>query len=254
MLSVLMHEDRMRATLRFAHPTGNIITNELIGQLQVALDDLRRSPSLRLIMIEGKGRDFSFGASIPEHAPGTIEASLPLFHALILDLLAMPVATAAVVRGRCLGGGFEIALACDFILSASDATFTLPEIKLGVFAPVASVLLPKRVGLAAATSALLTGTSRTAEEWQALGLIALTAPAEELPVAIDRWFRETLGAHSAEALRHAVRAIRAPLVDAAAREIPEIEKLYLNDAMRSHDAAEGIHAFLEKRPPRWRDR
>lgn len=253
-LSVLMHEDKQRVTLRFAHPTGNIITNELLAQLRQALDDLGRSTSLRLIMIEGEGADFSFGASIHEHAPGTIETSLPIFHEAIMDLLATPVPTAAVVRGRCLGGGFEIALACDFILAAEDATFGLPEIKLGVFAPVASVLLPKRVGLATATNALLTGTSRSAAEWKALGLIALTAPQAQLATAIDAWFRETLGAHSAEALRHAVRAIRAPLVDAAAREIPEIEKLYLNDAMRSHDATEGIAAFLEKRAPRWRDR
>src|SRR3954463_12803567 len=136
MLSVLMHEDRKRVTLRFAHPKGNLITDELVLQLRQALEDLSQSTSLRLLMIEGEGTDFSFGANIAEHAPGAADASLPLFHSLILDLLAMPVPTAAVVRGRCVGGGFEIALAYDFILAADDASFALPEIKLGVFAPV----------------------------------------------------------------------------------------------------------------------
>ena len=253
MLSVLVHEDTKRVTLRFAHPKGNIITDALVGQLRQALEDVSQSTSLRLLVIEGEGRDFSFGANIPEHAPGAIEHSLPLFHALILDLLAMPVPTAAVVRGRCIGGGFEIALACDFIFAADDAMFALPEIKLGVFAPFATVLLPKRVGLAAATSALLTGEARTAAEWKSLGLIELIAPADGLAAAVDAWFNATLAQHSAEALRHAVRALRASISEAAAREIPEIERLYLKDAMRSHDASEGIEAFLEKRVPRWRD-
>ena len=253
MLSVLLHEDTKRATLRFAHPKGNIITDELVRQLRQALEDLTESRSLRLLVIEGEGRDFSFGANIPEHAPGAIEQSLPLFHSLVFDLLAMPVPTAAVVRGRCIGGGFEIALACDFIFAADDATFALPEIKLGVFAPVATVLLPKRVGLASATSALLTGAPRSAAEWKALGLIEMTAPADGLSDAVDAWFGATLAQHSAEALRYAVRALRAPLNEAAAREIPQIERLYLTEASRSRDAHEGIEAFLEKRMPRWRD-
>jgi len=253
MLSVLMHEDRKRVTLRFAHPKGNVITDELVAEMRQALEDLSQSTSLRLLMIEGEGRDFSFGANIPEHAPGAIDQSLPLFHSLILDLLAMPVPTAAVVRGRCLGGGFEIALACDFIFASDDATFALPEIKLGVFAPVATVLLPKRAGLAAATSALLTGETRTAAAWQSLGLIAMTTPAGELSQAIDGWFDRTLSQVSAEALRFAVRALRGGLSEAAARELPEIEQLYLKEVMRSHDAREGIEAFLTKRAPRWRD-
>ena len=253
MLSVLVHEDTKRVTLRFAHPKGNVITDDLVREMRQALEDLSQSMSLRLLMIEGEGRDFSFGAYVPEHAPGAAEKSLPLFHALIQDLLAMPFPTAAVVRGRCFGGGFEIALACDFIFGSEDATFALPEIKLGVFAPVATVLLPKRVGLALATSALFTGASRTAAEWKALGLIEQIAPAEGLEAAVGAWFHRTLSQHSAEALRFAVRALRGGLGDAAARELPEIEQLYLKDVMRSHDAREGIDAFLEKRMPRWRD-
>lgn len=253
MLSVLVHEDTKRVTLRFSHPTGNVITDELVREMRQALEDLSQSTALRLLMIEGDGRDFSFGAFVPEHAPGAAEKSLPLFHALIEDLLAMPFATAAIVRGRCLGGGFEIALACDFVFASDDATFALPEIKLGVFAPVATVLLPKRVGLAPATSALLTGGSRTAAEWKSLGLIEQIAPADRLAETVNAWFGATLGQHSAEALRFAVRALRGGISEAAARELPEIEQLYLKDVMHSRDAREGIEAFLEKRLPRWRD-
>ncbi|MBP8273058.1 MAG: enoyl-CoA hydratase/isomerase family protein [Acidobacteria bacterium] len=253
MLKVLIPEDRRRVTLRFQHPKGNIITAELVRQLRQAADDLRQLPTVRLVVLEGEGNDFSFGASVPEHAPGQIEEVLPDFHALMLDWLHLPMPTAALVRGRCFGGGFELALACDFILAADDATFALPEIALGVFAPAASVLLPARVGLAAATSALLTGATRTSAEWHALGLIERTAPVERLNAAANEWFASGIGRWSAESLRHAVNALRGPVRELAVRELARVEQVYLNDLMPSHDAREGIQAFLDKRAPRWRD-
>jgi cyclohexa-1,5-dienecarbonyl-CoA hydratase len=190
---------------------------------------------------------------VPEHRPGQIERVLPDAHALILDLLTLPAPTAAVVRGRCLGGGFELALACDVVFAADGATFGLPEIALGVFPPAASVLLPRRVGAARATSAILTGQPRSAADWHRDGLIERIAPDAQLTSVVDDWFAASLAHHSAESLRHAVRAVRAPLVDAVRRELPEAERLYLEDLMRSHDAIEGIQAFLEKRAPRWTD-
>jgi cyclohexa-1,5-dienecarbonyl-CoA hydratase len=92
---------------------------------------------------------------VAEHAPAEIARVLPAMHELVHALLDAPAPTAAVVRGRCLGGGFELALACDFILAADDATFGLPEVALGVFAPAGSILLAERVGAARATRALL---------------------------------------------------------------------------------------------------
>lgn len=254
MLSVLIPEDRRRVTLRFSHPKGNIITAELVAQLRQAAEDLSRSPETRLVVLEGEGNDFSFGASVPEHGAGEIERVLPDFHALMLDWLHLPMPTAALVRGRCFGGGFELALACDFIFAADDATFALPEIALGVFPPAASVLLPKRVGMAAATSAALTGAIKTAGEWKSLGLLELVAPADRLSATVDEWFSRTLGRWSAESLRHAVTALRTPLREAAAKELAEVERLYLHDLMRTHDANEGVAAFMEKRAPEWKDR
>ena len=116
--------DRSRARLRMFHPKGNIITLEIIERLAEGLTTLGGEPHLKLITIEGEGPDFSFGASIPEHAPGEIERVLPESHRLTLALLDAPAPTAAVVRGRCLGGGFEIALACDFIFASDSASLT----------------------------------------------------------------------------------------------------------------------------------
>ena len=241
------------ASIVFAHPTGNIITAEIVRAFRATLADLGEARHLRLVTIEGDGRDFSFGASIPEHTAEEIGRVLPDMHALVVDLLELPAPTAAIVRGRCLGGGFELALGCDVIFAADDATFGLPEIALGVLPPAGTVLLPRRVGQAQASAAILTGESRSAEAWRAAGLVEALAPADRLHAVVEAWFARTLERHSAESLRHATRALRAPLLDAVRAGLPAVERLYLSELMRTHDANEGVRAFLEKRAPEWRD-
>ena len=243
-----------RASIALFHPKGNIVTAGMIASLRDALDEAARQPRLKLLTIEGDGPDFSFGASIPEHAPGAIERVLPDAHALIGALLAFPAPTAALVRGRCLGGGFEIALACDFIFAEASATFGLPEIALGVFPPAACALLPSRIGLARATRAILTGAATPAEEWRQAGLVTLIAPDGELSAGVDGWFAAHLDGRSAEALRHAVTATRWALRREVAAVLPQLERLYLDVLMKTADAREGIAAFLDRRAPEWTDR
>ena len=162
-VTVAFNRDRSRAAFRLFHPKGNILTREMVQALQSALESIEPNPHLKLITIEGDGPDFSFGASVPEHAPDEIARVLPEMHALIERLLDAPAVTAAIVRGRCLGGGFELALACDFIFAAADAVMGLPEIALGVFPPAASALLPVRIGAARATRAIVTGEAHRAQ-------------------------------------------------------------------------------------------
>lgn len=243
-----------RAALRIVHPKGNIMTGEMIAALSQALESLERQPHLKLLTIEGAGADFSFGASIPEHAPGQIDRVLPEMHALIYALLDFPAPTAALVRGRCLGGGFELALACDFILAEESSTFALPEITLGVFPPAACALLPSKVGMARATRAILTGHLLPAAAWREAGLIEAVVPDGTLAAEVDRWFEAHLSRKSAAALRHATAAARLALRDHVRAVLPELERLYLGDLMGTEDAAEGIAAFLQKRAPRWADR
>jgi len=253
-VTLVITPDGTRAALRLFHPKGNIITLEMIEALAEGLVALGGAPHLKLITIEADGPDFSFGASIPEHAPGQIEIVLPEAHRLTMTLLEAPAPTAAVVRGRCLGGGFEIALACDLIFAADHATFGLPEISLGVFPPAAAALLPERVGAARAAVTILSGAPAPAREWLAAGLITAIAPDAELTAAIDRWFDAHLAPKSAGALRYASVAARAGIKRHVAALLPELERLYLDGVMRTTDAREGIAAFLEKRQPRWTDK
>jgi cyclohexa-1,5-dienecarbonyl-CoA hydratase len=243
-----------RASVVLFHPKGNIVTAEMVSALSAALARLAGEPHLKLITIEGAGADFSFGASIPEHTPEEIPRVLPGMHALILAMLDVPVVTAAVVRGRCLGGGFELALACDFLFAGTSASFALPEVALGVFPPAAAALLPARVGTARATQAIVTGAAVSAADWHHAGLVSLMASDADLAVRVDRWFATHLAPKSAAALRYATLAARRSLRAHVAGVLPELEKLYLNGLMRTEDAAEGVAAFLGKRLPNWKDR
>jgi hypothetical protein len=104
-VQLAFNRDQTRAAFRLFHPKGNIVTAEMIGAFRQALDTLAQHPHVKLVTIEGAGADFSFGASIPEHAPEEIGRVLPEAHALIHALLDQPAVTGAIVRGRCLGGG-----------------------------------------------------------------------------------------------------------------------------------------------------
>jgi cyclohexa-1,5-dienecarbonyl-CoA hydratase len=253
-VTVSFNGDRSRAAFTLSHPKGNIITDEMVRALRAGLESAAQNPHLKLLTLEGEGGDFSFGASIPEHVPEQIAAVLPEMHALVEDLLDVPAVTAAIVRGRCLGGGFELALACDLIFCSRDAAFGLPEITLGVFPPAGSVLLPLRIGTARSMPAILTGESSAADAWQSAGLVQVLADARDLAAAVDRWFDAHLAAKSAVALRHAAAAARALLRSQVRALLPDAERLYLQELMHTHDAREGIAAFLQKRTPEWQDR
>lgn len=232
-------------------PKANILTIAMVGALGRALIEAQQSPQVKLVTIEGAGDHFSYGASVEEHRADVIAAALGALHGLVRDLLELQAPTIAVVRGRCLGGGFEVALACDMIFAGTTAVLGVPEIALGVFPPAATALLPWRIGASRATGPVLTGHAAAAADWQATGLIELVAPPQELAAAVDRWFDAHFASRSAAALRHAAFALRSGARHHVARVLPELEDLYLNRLMRTKDAVEGIEAFLEKRPPVW---
>jgi len=245
-------DDGGRVAIQIDRPKGNVLTAEVIGELRRALAEASAARGTRLITISGAGPDFSFGASVEEHTPQQIERTLPQLHGLIRDLLALPAVTAAVVRGRCLGGGFEVALACDLVFAADDARLGVPEIALGVFPPAAAALLPLRVGTSRATSAILCGDARPASWWHAAGLIERLAPAGALDEDVAGWYRSTLATRSGASLGQAAVASRVQLRHAVLPALEELERQYLHRLMRTADAVEGIAAFLERRPPSWR--
>ncbi len=236
------------------NPKGNVLTGAVMGELDAALAEHAGSARLRLVTIRGAGAHFSFGASVEEHQPDRAAAMLRGFHALVRRVGAYPVPVAAVVDGRCLGGAFELALACHFVLATERAVFACPEIKLGVFPPVLAALGPRRLGAAWAERLLLTGGELDAATAAGIGFVTRLVPAgDEMFPAARAWYDATFDALSAFSLRQAVTAVRSSALADFDEGIAAAERHYLASLLPSHDGNEGIAAFLDKRSPRWSD-
>ena len=230
---------------------GNLLSLDLVRALGEQLHALESQRGIKWLTIEGSGGEFSYGAKIQEHTPDQMQTVLPETHRLIKRLLAFPSPTAALVEGRCLGGGFELALACDDIIATDGAVFGLPEIRLAAFAPAAAALLPLRVGASRATRAIVTGQTQSASYWHDAGLLSMVAPQSDLLDAAAAWFDAQLAPHSAVALAHAVGAARLTVRAQAEPALDRAERDYLGGLLKTKDAVEGVNAWLEKRTPNW---
>jgi cyclohexa-1,5-dienecarbonyl-CoA hydratase len=250
-VAISTERDGRLLRLRLDRPKANILDAAMNGALEQALDAHGGAASLRGILIDAAGGHFSFGASIEEHMPDSCAAMLEGFHRLVLKIFSSPVPVLMVVRGQCLGGGLEVVSAGHLIFAGRDAKFGQPEIQIGVFAPAASCLLPERVSLAAAEDLLLSGRAIGAEEALRIGLV--NAVADDPEAAALEYFDKHLAPKSAKSLRYATRAARQDTIDRVARKLAAIEKLYLDELMATNDAVEGLTAFIEKRPARWKD-
>ena len=244
------YEDQL-ARVVLAAPKANIVDQAMMAELESAFDRLAARRDLKAIVLTGEGPNFSFGASVQEHLPEQISGTLARLHALLKRIAEAPAPTIASVRGQCLGGGLELALACDLILAEETAQLGCPEIQLGVFPPAASALLPVRIGAGPAASLVLSGASVTGTTAAAIGLVARTAGSGQLETVLAEWLAADFVPRSASGLRYAALAVRRPLVHALELDLQALERLYLQDLMSESGAAEGVCAFLEKRPPRW---
>jgi cyclohexa-1,5-dienecarbonyl-CoA hydratase len=238
--------------LRLSRPKANIIDAAMIAALHGALVAHGSNSALRGVLLDAEGPHFSFGASVEEHLPAQCAQMLASLHALIVAMVEFAVPIVVVVRGQCLGGGLEVARAGSWIFAAPDALFGQPEMKLGVFAPAASVLLPYRVNMAMAEDLLYSGRSTAAAEAKACGLVH--AVADDPEAAALSWFHEHLQGKSAAALACATAAARGAMRRDVRHRLAEVERLYLDRLMATRDANEGLVAFLAKRKPHWEHR
>jgi len=203
------------------------------------------------IVFQGAGpRAFSAGAEIADHTPDRVGEMLEAFHAIFRRLWRSDAVTIAAVHGLCLGGGFELAAFCDFVVAAESARFGQPEIKLGCFPPVAMLMLPQLAGMRAALDLILTGRTISAVEAQRMGLLSRIVPEAELSAAVDALLAE-LQAQSPAVMRLTRRVLMQAAGFDFEKRLAEIEDIYLGQLMQTTDAQEGIRAFLEKRAPVW---
>lgn len=246
------HEGRV-ATLTLAAPKANVVDEAMMTEISEALTILSGKRSLRLLVLEGEGAHFSFGASVAEHVKEKAPSMLRGFHRLFGQLLEFRAPLLAKVRGQCLGGGFELAAFCHFIFADSTAQFAVPEVKLAVFPPPASLILPFKIGQGWADWMVLTGAVVDAAEAQRLGLVQRLTSPETLDSEVEAFVSKNILPLSASSLGYAQRASRWGMNERLRTSLKNLEDLYLGDLMSTHDAVEGIQSFLDKRMPVWND-
>ena len=249
---VRVERDGSVALLLIDRPPVNVLDIDTMRSASECLDCISRDRTVKLLTIGSAGKAFSAGVDVADHTDERVELMLRTFHRLIHAVTTMRVPVIALVHGAALGGGCELALACDIILARSDARFGLPEIKLGVFPPVAAALLPRLVGRQRALDLILHGNTFSGDEAKQLGIAAHAWPADDYLARVGTYVRE-LSELSGPALRLAKRATDAGIGLSFPDALAEAEEIYRRDVMALADAHEGVAAFMEKRTPVWKE-
>lgn len=247
-------EDRV-ARITFARPPLNILDIAMMREINLALAECTDKPELVAIVFDASPdtRAFSAGVAVEEHVEETIYQMLESFHAIFRSLEQLAKPTIAIVDGAALGGGCELVAGCDIVIASDRARFGQPEIKLGVFPPVACLLLPLIIGDKRARELILTGELISASQAARLGLVNHVVAPEQVQQKADEILSKLreLSGSSLEATRRAIDLGRGRSMDAA---LTEIENVYLHELMKTEDANEGVRAFMEKRKAVWRNR
>lgn len=247
-------EDRV-AWITFNRPPLNVLNIAMMREINAALNECSQKRDLAAIVFDAAEgtRAFSAGVAVEEHVPATVFQMLDSFHSIFRTLVQIAKPVIAVVDGPALGGGCELVAACDIVIASDRAKFGQPEIKLGVFPPVAAILLPAIIGERRARELILTGELIEADEALRLGLVNYVVP----PSALKGKTQEML-AKLRELSASALSMTRTAL-DLATRQnfesaLTNVENLYLHELMKLEDAEEGVRAFMEKRKPEWKNK
>lgn len=241
------------ARIVLARPPLNILTIAMMEEVAAALRWAAALGGLKAVLFAAEGKAFSAGVDVEDHRGERVKPMLEAFHGIFRLLHDLDCPTVAAVQGAALGGGAELATFCDLVIASEAATVGQPEIKVGVFAPIAVLHYPLRVGPHRALQLLLSGRVVGAAEALQLGLVDRVVPAETLAEAVEA----DLGrftAQSAAVLRLTKRAVRESLRLPFHLALSQLEDLYQYELMATEDAAEGLRAFAEKRRPVWSDK
>jgi cyclohexa-1,5-dienecarbonyl-CoA hydratase len=247
-------DDRV-ARITFARPPLNVFNIAMMKEIGDALNQCAQERELAAIVFDAAPgtRAFSAGVAVEEHVPETVFQMLDSFHAVFRLLAQMAKPAIAVVDGPALGGGCELVAACDIVIASERARFGQPEIKLGVFPPVAAILLPRIIGEKRARELILLGDMIDSAEALRLGLVNYVVPSTELEpktASVLAKLRE-LSSSSLAMTRAALDLGGQRSFESA---LTEVESLYLHELMKTEDAHEGVRSFMEKRKPAWRNR
>lgn len=230
----------------------NVLDISALTQLESALTELSRDDSTRVLILRAEGKMFSAGVDVADHTPDKVGDMIPLFDRTCRLLANFPAPTIAVVHGHALGGGCELVLCCDFAVMAEGAKIGQPEIGLAAIAPIAAMRLPQLVGYRNAADILFTGRALTSAEALKMGLVNAVVPADQM----EKWVDEKVAQLTNLSRAALIMTKRALHLGFGAWDscAAELERLYLDELMKTEDAREGLTAFLEKRVAVWKHR
>jgi cyclohexa-1,5-dienecarbonyl-CoA hydratase len=239
------------ARIILANPPVNVIDIAMMEELLGAMAQIEARADIAAVVFAGSDRAFSAGVDVRAHTPNKVRDMLAKMHAVMRALADTRKVTIAAVRGNCFGGGAELAAMCDLVFTTDTSNWAFPEITLGCFPPVASVVLSAIVGQKRAADLILTGRRITGEEAMRIGLANEAVPDDELSELVDET-AERLGKLSAASLAVAKKALYAWDAMHFEKGLARAEQIYLEELMKLEDAREGIAAFMEKRQPVWK--
>jgi len=230
----------------------NWLNIEMMEEINTYLGSLMKEKTLKLLVLQSMGKAFSVGVEVADHLGDLGPKMIETFHKMFRLMDALKIPSLAVVNGAALGGGCELAIYCDMVIATERAKFGQPEIQVGVFPPIAALIFPRIMGRKKAMELILAGDTISAQEALGLGLVNKVVPEASLAQEVETFIGKFTKL-SGIVLRMAKEATLAGLNDNIDEGLKAIEKVYLDQLMKTNDAIEGLKAFLEKRKPTWKD-
>ncbi|HEY6444746.1 MAG TPA: enoyl-CoA hydratase/isomerase family protein [Candidatus Acidoferrales bacterium] len=239
--------------LTLDRPDHNLLNERMLSELAVGINSFGDRNNIKLIILDSVAKAFCGGIEIGEYTQRRIFQLLDAFHGAFSAMLDTSKPLLVVVNGPAFGGGAELAALGDLVIATPKAKFAQPEIKLGVFPPLAAAVLPYLLGPKQALELVLTGETMSAERARELGLVNWLVPEDGLQKKIDE-VTAKVTAQSAPVLTMAKKAIMGSLGLPLRDGVRNSMKVFLNELAELEDSQEGLRALVEKRAPKWKNR
>ena len=253
METIIFEKSEHYARIVFNRPPVNVMNIEMMQAVNKFLEGLHNQDHVKLIIFSSAGKYFSAGVDMADHAPQKVFELLEAFHGIFLNLRELARPTIAAVNGPALGAGCELATFCDLVVATENAKFGQPEIRVGVFPPIAAIVFPHLLGKKKTMELILTGDTIGAQEALTLGLVNRVVASDKLDAAVDELVKRII-VNSGSVLQLTKRALVAGEGLNFQDAVKKVQDIYLNHLMPLEDTSEGLKAFLERRSPVWKDK
>jgi cyclohexa-1,5-dienecarbonyl-CoA hydratase len=241
------------ARLTLNHPEHNLLNEAMLRELTSAIEWAGDDAAVKLILIDSACKTFSGGIDVGEYTAQRVFQMIDAFHRLFLAMVDVGKPVMVVVDGPAIGGGSELAAFGDIVVATPRARFAQPEIKLGIFPPLAATIFPQIVGPRLAMELVLTGEPITTERARDLGLISRLVPEDQLEKTVNAMIAQ-ITAQSGAVLRMAKKAIIGGVGLSLQEGLKTSMDIFLNELYKLEDSQEGLRALVEKRKPQWKNR